>query len=266
MWPILTDEQGYRFFRGDELQGWTSRGRTGPGISHTALVADDDAVCRQFCAEVLTALNYSVIPAVDAASALLQALGTHPRLILMDLHLPDMDACETIRQMLSRWPDASAGCGLIGMTADDSPAALQGMYSAGFQRVLIKPFPAAALLAEVQFIGHRPASSRQEPEPLSADRLQRAFLAELPGQMVALDAALAATDWSGCGAILHRLCGSAAMARLTDFASLGRELAHCLQRPDEPFQLAQTYLDFLQGAKELLDGSAWAGAGFRLCE
>ena len=205
-------------------------------------------------------MKYSLVEVEDAVSAIRQALYTRPRLILMDLHMPDMNACEAARRLLRGWSGARAECRLIGMTADDSQAALLDMYSAGFCHVLIKPFPVASLLARARFPGLLLSNSRQGDARLAGHQLQCAFLAQLPGQLAALDSALTLMDWPACGAILHRICGAAAMANLADFASMGRELTLSFRQPHKSSQLAQTYLDFLAGAGELL------GRGFRDCE
>ncbi|MGH8035627.1 MAG: Hpt domain-containing response regulator [Lysobacterales bacterium] len=231
------------------------------------LVADDDAVCRQFCAHALAATRYTPVIVDDADSAIQAALQIHPALIIMDLHLPDRDACTVIRRVLDGWPAARAECLWLGMTARDEPAAFSGMLAAGFHRVLAKPFTAALLQALAA--DQRTALPRLTPGPSTVleQRLHAAFLADLPTPLADLDEAFSILDWPRCESILHRICGSAAMAGFPQLARRGRALAQLFQQPLLVPRLAETYLEFLSGAADLAAGEQMrVSQGFRPCE
>lgn len=55
------------------------------------LIVEDNADNRTLLTDILTALNYTVIQAMDGEQGVAAASAKHPDLILMDLSLPQMD-------------------------------------------------------------------------------------------------------------------------------------------------------------------------------
>jgi two-component system cell cycle response regulator DivK len=65
----------------------------------SVLIVDDDSANRKLAAYLLARKGYRVSTALDAQSAL-RALRDHvPDLILLDLHLPDMDGLALMRRI-----------------------------------------------------------------------------------------------------------------------------------------------------------------------
>src|SRR5205814_3558137 len=73
----------------------TPADRTPPRI----LVVEDDADNRGMVVKVLTVEGYTVLEAVDGASAVAAARREHPDLIVMDLGMPGMDGREASRRL-----------------------------------------------------------------------------------------------------------------------------------------------------------------------
>ncbi len=236
-------------------------GKTMPAV----LVVDDDPVCRLFCVQALMAVGYRTFAASDGRSAIQIALRERPRLILADMHLPDMTGAEAMAQLLELWPQAKTDCRFIGLSGDDSIPARTAMLAAGFALILVKPFQIETLLADVRKVENqlpgvataqaqcRPATALGAPfpQPLSVIQLQRLFRAELDQQLSELDRLITSLDWKRAMEISHRLCGAAALAGYSAFARRGRLLLQQLQQPHDHSGLAETYLDFLGEAADL---------------
>jgi CheY-like chemotaxis protein/HPt (histidine-containing phosphotransfer) domain-containing protein len=238
-------------------------GKTMPAV----LVVDDDPVCRLFCVQALMAVGYLTFAASDGSSAIQIALRERPRLILTDMHLPDTTGAEAMARLLELWPDAKTECRFIGLSGDDSIPARTVMLAAGFALMLVKPFQIETLQACVRKVANQlpgvataqaqccrppPSLAVPVPQPLSVIQLQRLFRAELDQQLHELDCTITSLDWKRAIEILHRLCGAAALAGYSAFARRGRLLLQQLQQPQDHSRLAETYLDFLGEAADLL--------------
>jgi len=57
----------------------------------TILVVDDDAAFTASVAQLLKSQGYQVVTAGDGAAAVTVAAAAHPRLILMDINMPQVD-------------------------------------------------------------------------------------------------------------------------------------------------------------------------------
>ena len=63
------------------------------------LVADDKATGRELIRTVLEQSGHSVFEASDGAEALLIARERMPDLIILDLHMPEMDGFEVLHEL-----------------------------------------------------------------------------------------------------------------------------------------------------------------------
>lgn len=199
------------------------------------LLVEDDPVSRAFLAAAVEALPADVDAVANCAEAARRAAREPHDLWLIDAHLPDGSG-EALLARLRRFSDTPA----LGHTASHDRQELDRLVASGFLEVLVKPIAPGALQAAIRRAlgtpdaidadtprrgGRRPvwdddaALSALGGERAHVDALRRIFLQELPGQRLAVDAALAAGDGEGAGAVLHRLrasCGFVGAARLAE--------------------------------------------------
>ncbi len=246
-----------------------------------ALVVDDDPVCRIFCVHALVAAGYQAFTASDGRNAIQIALRERPRVILTDMHLPDMSGAEAMTRILELWAGAKTDSRFIGMSADDSTPMRSAMRVAGCALTLVKPLQIEALLASIRQVeGQLPERSKPDgksqctpgsmhtlrPKLESRIQLQSVFCAELKQQLADLDEVIASLEWTRAAEILHRLCGAAALAGYTNFAACGRGLMRQLHCSRDSSRLAESYLDFIGRATDLLQAQpadAGSGVGFQ---
>lgn len=117
-------------------------------MSGTILVVDDEPDLRLLVRMTLEGNGYEVEEASTAAEAVIQALAVRPRLILLDIRLPDAEGFEVLKT-LKATPEL-AETPVVMMSAHSSPPTLRKAEVIGSHDYLIKPFKHDALLAIVE--------------------------------------------------------------------------------------------------------------------
>ena len=136
------------------------------------LVVDDCSDILAFTSEQLRSLGFDSVRTATSGPAAIAAAGeSRPDLVLLDLHMPEMDGVEVIAQLA----EAAKGCTICLMTgADESIAQTTGRiiaeYGLHFGGTLRKPFRMAALREIVRACEQEPhQSAAQGITPLSVD-------------------------------------------------------------------------------------------------
>jgi CheY-like chemotaxis protein len=75
------------------------------------------------------------------------AMANHPRLVLLDLNLPDMHGSEVLRQLQQE--PATAKVPVVVLSADATPSQIERLLAAGARNYLTKPFDIDPFLAVV---------------------------------------------------------------------------------------------------------------------
>lgn len=116
-------------------------------MSDVILVVDDEPDLRLLVRMTLEGNGYTVEEASTAAEAIRQALELKPRLILLDIRLPDAEGFEVLKTLKST-PEL-AETPVVMMSAHSSPPTLQKAEVIGSHDYLVKPFKQDALLGLV---------------------------------------------------------------------------------------------------------------------
>lgn len=127
--------------------------RATKGPSPLVLVVDDHDDVRELYADTLREAGYDVAAAADGESAVELALRLRPRLVLMDLSMPNMDGWEATQKMREAFPDPND----LTVLAISSLAGTVGraeVFQAGADGFIAKPCTPDILLSVVRvFIG-----------------------------------------------------------------------------------------------------------------
>ena len=102
------------------------------------LVVEDNDDCRELQACVIKRLGYQVIEASNGATAIDEALASHPDLILMDLRMPKMNGDEATAQL--KMQPTTRHIPVIICTAFGPGPEVNRAISAGAAEILHKPF------------------------------------------------------------------------------------------------------------------------------
>ena len=113
-------------------------------IPTSILIVDDDAASTRLLARLLRKWSsYDVRSAHSAAAALALAVAFSPRIVLLDIELPDMSGYELAR-LLHQHP-LLQDMRLIALTDSGDHPGRERARVAGFERYLVKPITTAAL-------------------------------------------------------------------------------------------------------------------------
>lgn len=121
----------------------------------TILLADDDPVNRVVLAAMLQALGHRTIEAVDGRDALLACASRPIDLVILDLHMPELDGPECARAMRALPPPVGQ-LPIVGLTADAVVDNHDRYLAGGLDAIYSKPIDLEGLeLAIAAVVGGR---------------------------------------------------------------------------------------------------------------
>ena len=103
----------------------------------TVLIVEDSARNMKLVRDILQHLGHATLEATTGADAVRLALQQPPDLILMDVHLPDLDGTEALRRLRAhRALDATP---VVAVSASVMPEQHQAVVQSGFDAFISKP-------------------------------------------------------------------------------------------------------------------------------
>jgi DNA-binding NarL/FixJ family response regulator len=120
----------------------------GQDCGATVLVVDDDGVCRELISTLLGRAGFSTVDAADGEEAMAAARRHLPKLVLLDVRLPDLSGYEICRQLRDEFGDQVAIVFLSGERTEGFDRAAGLLV--GADDYVVKPFSADELLARVR--------------------------------------------------------------------------------------------------------------------
>jgi two-component system, OmpR family, KDP operon response regulator KdpE len=152
------------------------------------LVVDDDRQLLRALRITLRAAGHEVVAAADGRTALREAAGEHPDIVVLDLGLPDLDGTEVLAG-LRPW---FTGPVLVLSARADSRDKVDAL-DAGADDYVTKPFDMGELLARLRALLRRQVAEPDE-SVICTDR----FTVDLAARQVTVDGAtvrLTPTEW-----------------------------------------------------------------------
>ena len=121
------------------------------------LVVDDHPINLEIAATLMSMAGYDVDQAESGGQAIERARKTPYDLILMDMHMPEMDGLQATRAIRAL-PGAFGAAPIIAMSADALPTQVERCYAAGMVDHIPKPVQREALYAKVERWRRKPAA------------------------------------------------------------------------------------------------------------
>ena len=112
------------------------------------LIADDKATSRELVRTVLESAGYNVIEAANGTEAVRNARNERPDLIILDVHMPELDGFGVIQEL--RRDAGFAETPIIALTASAMQGDRERAIAAGFTSYITKPIGLGALRNEVE--------------------------------------------------------------------------------------------------------------------
>jgi CheY-like chemotaxis protein len=114
----------------------------------TVLIADDKPTGRELVRTVLEKSGYAVTEACNGLEAVRYARELHPDLIILDLHMPDLDGFGVIQEL--RRDSSFNTTPIVALTASAMQGDRERALSLGFTGYITKPIRLSALRDEVE--------------------------------------------------------------------------------------------------------------------
>jgi CheY-like chemotaxis protein len=118
----------------------------------TILVADDNEANRELVAVILQRQGYQVIEARNGREALALTKERCPDLVLLDIHMPEMDGYEAVQAIRKAEGSAqgSKELPIVALTASAMAGDAEEALSHGFTAYLAKPYEISAVVSLVK--------------------------------------------------------------------------------------------------------------------
>jgi signal transduction histidine kinase/DNA-binding response OmpR family regulator len=131
-----------------------------PGL---VLLAEDNEINTLLATTLLTQMGYAVECTVNGFQAVEAAKSGRYDLILMDVHMPELDGLEATRRIRSLGGKAAA-VPIVAMTANAMKSDQEACLAAGMDDFVSKPFDAMAFLQTVAYFVDLSRGRASEPE------------------------------------------------------------------------------------------------------
>jgi len=217
-------------------------------LSGRVLLVEDNEVNRRVAATLLGKMGLEVGLATNGREALQRLEHEHYQLVLMDMHMPEMDGLEATRAIRERERKNGGRMPVIAMTANVLSEARAACCDAGMDGFIAKPFVARELTDELQrwlplkslppqaeivpLHAKEPVAKRLDPERVAVvhgamgdhdfAELVDVFLQSAQALLVDVDRAIAAGDDGSLYRSAHTLKSSAANLGALELSRLAK--------------------------------------------
>ncbi len=189
------------------------------------LVAEDNEFNAQLLEQLLVRRGHRVRLATNGREALARAEEGVFDLLLLDVHMPELDGFQVVQAIRERERTAGGHLPIIALTARARKEDREQCLAAGMDDFLAKPIQAADLWAAIdRVVGARPSAGRPGPglldprvllaacggDPAILEKIGQAFRARLPDHLRAVQDALRERDAPRLREAAHKLCGMVA--------------------------------------------------------
>lgn len=130
------------------------------------LGVDDNAMGLKVLRATLEAAGFSFIGTESGARCLELLWRIQPRIIILDVLMPDLDGFETCRRIRAQFPEL--GAPILFLTASNSADTLDAALAAGGDDFILKPFSPKMLLTRVESWSHKGRNGASRPARVQA--------------------------------------------------------------------------------------------------
>ena len=233
------------------------------------LVADDNEINRRFVVHALREHCPTILEAENGAEAILQASETQPDILLLDIHMPEINGLEALHKIHEWGQVNSYRPHSIALTADAREEEKERLLASGFDAWLSKPVSSRTLVTTITDlltrmdpnIWDKKATETGHYQGLDNEQALRAAhgseelvktlrglfikeLAEVPEQ---LDALMVSGQFHEVAEYIHKLIASAGYCGAPRLSEISRQFYTALQTHDRA-GIARGYTRFLQAA------------------
>jgi len=233
------------------------------------LVADDNEINRRFVVHALSDHCHSILEAENGAEAILIASEAQPDILLLDIHMPEINGLESLHKIHEWGQDNDYRPHSIALTADAREEEKERLLANGFDAWLSKPVTSRTLLSTITGlvtrmdpnIWDKKATATGYNQGLDDEQALRAahgseelvktlrnlFIKELAEIPDLLDPLMAESEFQQAAEHIHKLIASAGYCGAPRLCEISRQFYTALQNQDRK-GIANGYTRFLQSA------------------
>lgn len=233
------------------------------------LVVDDNEINRQFVHLALSHYVSEIIETDNGSDAIRLAQQHQPDVILMDIHMPQMNGVTAMQFIREQWKHPTAPR-IIAFTADARTEECSRLLELGFDDFLGKPATIDSLLKTILPDIKADETRRTEHDThtqkvldddsalstLSQNRevlgeMRRLLGEELIKVIPQIDQLVAQKQFKEASDLTHRMIASAAYCGAKEMELCTRALDDALKNQLNPKQFPHTYIRFLEAADNI---------------
>jgi DNA-binding response OmpR family regulator len=125
------------------------------------LVVDDDAHAAVLMRRLIEREGFTRVETASDGSRALAMMADHrPDVVVLDVHLPELDGFEVLRQIVRRDEQTGRPTGVLGVSGDPTGGTAESMMWAGADDFLPRPFEGPEFMARVRRLANRTRALR----------------------------------------------------------------------------------------------------------
>ncbi|WP_169336971.1 ATP-binding protein [Amphritea japonica] len=232
------------------LQKWLINSQDSHYLEHTdnpsllspdsvVLIAEDNDFNRLLLRKIIESAGATVVEARNGIEALKLLSKAQPDIVVMDVHMPEMDGIRATREIRKTHPDTP----IIALTADVISSEEDALRQAGVTKIEYKPINDSRLIKLLSLLSMKPARTDNQPVNqaktyanqinLARYQLSKEDLhAELTSQIKDLQEAFSRGDDKSIRDHSHQLIGLAGLFELPELESCSLELNDAVKAGD----------------------------------
>lgn len=203
-------------------------------VGNKVLLADDHPNNRELISILLKRMNITVTEVENGKQALETIFYQKFDLILLDIHMPQMDGTEALKQIRA----AGNYTPVIALTANNMKHEIEHYMRIGFSDHLAKPISRHHFISKLSLYLNKQGEIDGPLHQLDMLKLIKDYQQDLGDQVVYLEQALEQRDLTIISEIAHRIRGSAGSFGFDIISQKFADIEHCALQDDE---IAVTY-------------------------
>lgn len=203
-------------------------------VDNKVLLADDHPNNRELIAILLKRMNITVIEVENGKQALATIYSQKFDLILLDIHMPQMDGTEVLKEIRA----AGNNTPVIALTANSMKHEIEHYIRLGFSDYLAKPISRHHFVSKLSLYLNKQGELDSPLQNGDMLNLIKDYQQDLFKEIVNLQQALDQRDLTIISEIAHRIRGSAGSFGFDIIGQKFADIEHCALQDDE---IAVTY-------------------------
>jgi signal transduction histidine kinase/CheY-like chemotaxis protein len=198
-------------------------------VGNKVLLADDHPNNRELIAILLKRMNIMVTEVENGKQALDTIFYQKFDLILLDIHMPQMDGTEALKQIRA----AGNSTPVIALTANNMKHEIEHYLRLGFSDHLAKPISRHHFISKLSLYLNKQGDIDSPLHQGNMFRLIKDYQLDLSDQIINLQRALELSDLTIISEIAHRIRSSAGSFGFDIISNKFADIEHCALQDDE---------------------------------